>query len=265
MKDYYSIIGIAPSAGSAEIKQAFRRLAVSYHPDKNPSPDAEEQFKEINEAYEVLNNPAKRAAYDELRANPFQSTYEAQPQHRDPAYNRNRYAYYQATHSHQTPRELMAEYLPKFRWICWAGLVLTTSLAIDFLLPRQETKEDVVEIKRIFRTGRYGGAIYDHDLLITSQGSEVMLFNDDLLRFKDEPWVIINKTALFSKIVSTTTEAQDYQVTGASVYSSLAFMPLILFLTSLLGVSIRKKVEFPFNLTIVSGIFFIIVLYLIIA
>ncbi len=63
-KDYYEILGVPRNATQEEIKRAFRRLARQYHPDVNKSPDAEERFKEINEAYAVLSDPEKRAAYD---------------------------------------------------------------------------------------------------------------------------------------------------------------------------------------------------------
>ncbi len=66
-RDYYKILGVDRNADEKEIKRAFRKLAVKYHPDKNPGDKrAEEQFKEINEAYEVLGDPAKRAKYDQL-------------------------------------------------------------------------------------------------------------------------------------------------------------------------------------------------------
>ncbi len=63
-RDYYEILGVGRTANPDELKSAFRNLARKYHPDVNKEPDAEERFKEINEAYAVLSDPEKRAAYD---------------------------------------------------------------------------------------------------------------------------------------------------------------------------------------------------------
>ena len=63
-RDYYEVLGVTQSAGADDIKIAFRNLARKYHPDVNKEPDAEEKFKEINEAYSVLSDPEKRSAYD---------------------------------------------------------------------------------------------------------------------------------------------------------------------------------------------------------
>ena len=64
-RDYYEILGVERGAAQAEIKKAYRQLARRYHPDVNPDdPDAEERFKELSEAYSVLNNEQGRAGYD---------------------------------------------------------------------------------------------------------------------------------------------------------------------------------------------------------
>jgi curved DNA-binding protein len=67
-KDYYKIMGVARDAPQDEIKRAYRKLARKYHPDVSKEPDAEAHFKEVGEAYEVLKDPEKRAAYDRLGA-----------------------------------------------------------------------------------------------------------------------------------------------------------------------------------------------------
>ncbi|WP_369601280.1 molecular chaperone DnaJ [Hahella sp. SMD15-11] len=66
-RDYYEVLGISREATAVEIKKAYRKMAMRYHPDRNPGDkEAEEKFKEVNEAYEVLSDESKRAAYDQF-------------------------------------------------------------------------------------------------------------------------------------------------------------------------------------------------------
>lgn len=65
-RDFYDILGVSKGVSPEEIKRAYRKLALEYHPDRNKSPEATEKFKEINEAYEVLSNPKKRQTYDQF-------------------------------------------------------------------------------------------------------------------------------------------------------------------------------------------------------
>jgi curved DNA-binding protein len=77
--DYYEVLGVKPDASETEIKSAYRRLARKYHPDVSKEPDAEERFKAVNEANEVLADPKKRAHYDRARAGGFRSGEEFRP------------------------------------------------------------------------------------------------------------------------------------------------------------------------------------------
>ena len=63
-QDYYAVLGVARDASDEDIRRAFRRKAMEFHPDRNKNPDAEDRFKEINEAYQVLSDSKKRVQYD---------------------------------------------------------------------------------------------------------------------------------------------------------------------------------------------------------
>ncbi|HME18854.1 MAG TPA: DnaJ domain-containing protein, partial [Nitrososphaerales archaeon] len=63
-RDYYEVLGVPKGAAKEQVKDAYRKLALQYHPDRNKSPEAEEKFKEITEAYAVLSDDEKRSQYD---------------------------------------------------------------------------------------------------------------------------------------------------------------------------------------------------------
>ena len=66
MKDYYEVLGVSKTASAAEIKSAYRKLALKWHPDRNKSSESEEKFKQINQAYQVLSDPKKKELYDQV-------------------------------------------------------------------------------------------------------------------------------------------------------------------------------------------------------
>lgn len=67
MNDYYAILGIDSDAALTAVKSAYRKKAAEFHPDRNPSPDAPQQFRQAQEAYEILADPTSRLAFDESR------------------------------------------------------------------------------------------------------------------------------------------------------------------------------------------------------
>src|SRR5690242_8849639 len=71
-RDYYQVLGITKSASADEIKKAYRKLALQYHPDRNKTKEADAKFKEVTKAYEVLSDPQKRQTYDQYGAAAFE-------------------------------------------------------------------------------------------------------------------------------------------------------------------------------------------------
>ena len=71
-RDYYEVLGVSKNASSAEIKAAYRKLALEWHPDRNKAANANEKFKEINEAYAVLSDDKKKQTYDQFGHAAFQ-------------------------------------------------------------------------------------------------------------------------------------------------------------------------------------------------
>ncbi len=145
--DYYHILGVPPTSSAQEIKLAYRKLAIKYHPDKNPNPQAENIFKEINEAYDVLGDPQKRHVYD-LRSFTIFDIPEQEPvktRHKDPKY-----------HPGATPprkkqkdeiREFMAQYLPFAQWASIGCFLICLIMLMDYIWPQRKVTEEVIGTK----------------------------------------------------------------------------------------------------------------------
>lgn len=254
MKDYYGILGVPRSAHIADIKRAYRRLAIQYHPDKNPDPSAEAIFKEINEAYDVLGDPEKKSTYDWKLQNPLSEVLlETQPPpHRDPAYRKRRRPPANYKSEGQRIRELMQQYLPRALWVCRVGLLVSVLFMVDYVLPYRAHSEKVVDAYKV--QGRRG---FSHYIIITETGKRIKIYET---AFAPNEVITYETTLVYSTVMNISVKRIELAL--GYVYRGLSIFPLGLFLTSLLAIIFRKSIEFSFNASIVAGLMLIISLFL---
>jgi hypothetical protein len=253
MKDYYKVLGVSPTANEHDIKRAYRKLALQYHPDKNPDPTVEQFFKEVNEAYDVLGDTSNRREYDYTRQNPFREMVQAaaEPQHRDPAYRRRPSPRNQSRGA--TNLELMARYLPYVKWMIWTGLGLFMLLVLDYYLPVITSQETITAI-RVY-TGKRGS----HTIVETS-GPNVKLHAGYFTRGSK---VDIQYTPIFRTVLNISDPKSGEEVGLSGIYGPVFFLPMILFLSSSIGIFLRKNVEYAFNISIGNGLLILVVIYMI--
>jgi hypothetical protein len=264
MKDYYKILGVPPSAHAADIKRAYRKLALLYHPDKNPDPSAELQIKEINEAYDVLSDPEERHRYDQRLNNPLHDFIQGQTQetrqHRDPAYRRP--AGNRPRHKSDSEKlfDLMVEYHRHAKWMVIIAFAFCIVLCFDLVLPYRQTTDRIVDIrhsKQVMTRGRYGDNITTN-IIVFESGSRVKITSLDGDNFNIGEYVQINGSAILGIIRNIVGRNAYVAEAPVSIYGSFFFAPVVLLLISAVGLAVRKRVELTFNLGVAC--FFVLIL-----
>jgi hypothetical protein len=251
--DYYQTLGVKYSASHEEIKRAYRRLAILYHPDKNRDPAAENIFKNINEAYDVLGDPSKRNMYDLRLQSYFGDTIEETPPHRDPAYRSTRQKVHRKS-DRERLSDLMRQYMPwaiRITQFCFGFSML---IVVDYVLPRRVTNFQIIEtnVRRTY-TRNYATTWW----IIRTDGGHVIdipyEFSDHFATGKQ---VDISSTMLFDvprRVASDTLAVR----LNKSIYGNFLFAPIALLFFSTLGLLFRKNVEYAFNLSVTSLIILI--------
>ncbi|MBX2901706.1 MAG: J domain-containing protein [Cyclobacteriaceae bacterium] len=245
MKNYYSILELKLFAHAADVKRAYRRLALLYHPDKNPTPEAAAVFVEINEAYQVLSDPQRKFDYDQmLQGAPPPFT--VQTHQRDPRFRRG-----PARESASVRRQVlqaMRDYLQYAVACSRLALLFSVVLIADYSLPANQTREEILSISRK-RESRYAQSSQ-----LALDGGEVITLNPlTAQEFKLGSIITIHTTALFSVPLLLENEKTRFKTrVPVSIYGNFKFLPLIMLATSLLGTFWWKGVEFRFNVGIVN-------------
>jgi curved DNA-binding protein CbpA len=264
VKDYYAILGVNRSASEMEIKRAYRKLAVRYHPDKNPDPAAEQLFKEINEAYDVIGDPEKRRLYESRLANPFAEILqqEQQPRHRDPAYRKSTANAPPQKSERQKILELMAQYLPWANKMIIASFAISVLLTLDYFLPKRVSLEKVLSAETTRTSaGRTATAWWT---IITDKNRKLDLPFNSSDYFSPGDVVKVRLTFFLNIPVSVEEDSSRAKILK-SIYGNFIFAPIILLISSILGMRFRNDVENGFNYGVITfiGLFFTVVLFLI--
>jgi hypothetical protein len=249
--NYYQVLGVKYTASHDEIKRAYRRLAVMYHPDKNPDPEAENLFKTINEAYDVLGDPSKKSGYDLKLQSPFVNVSpeeQSGPIHRDPAYRPSRTKGYRKS-DRERLYDLMSEYMPWAIWVtkfCFAFAVLLT---LDYLLPNHQSYEEIIETNvRRTQSRNYATSWW---VITTNKGHTIDLTYEFSEHFTTGNAVEVHSTLLLDVPRRVTSEDLTVRL-KKSIYGNFIFAPAALLFFSSLGVYYRKNVEYGFNLSVTS-------------
>jgi curved DNA-binding protein CbpA len=248
MKDYYQILGVSYNAREGEIKSAFRKLVLRYHPDKNASVEAASLILEINEAYEILSDPIKKNLYDSILTGKQQLVQPPMAPHRDPAYRRRaRNPNFKS--KRQQMLEMMAEYLPITLFMSRLGFALVVFIALDFLLPSTAQEETIIKTK-VSTVGRHQTS---NKKFYTDKGTGFEVNYQESKNFEIGSSVRITYSSFVHvpKVVETKSNHILIKI-PTTIYGSFIFMPLLLLITSTLGSFFRRGVEFDFNLGITN-------------
>jgi hypothetical protein len=258
LKNYYDILGVTPQSGAEEVKRAYRQLAVLLHPDKNPLPEAEAAFKEVNEAYEVLSDPVARNLYNQMLTQSF-ATQTPLSTHRDPAYRKRQEAGYQPQRP-TGPSErvlLMQRALPLLKKLAWVGCAWCLLLWLDFFLPTHVSEEKVITDARLLRSVMMHS--YKADLLVTDKKHHFPIRFDELQYFPNGALVHVHTSRLLGILVAVESKQRNYILSNlATIYRNFSFIPILLFLLSMVAIVKKWGTEFQFNLGVVTFLIMIL-------
>lgn len=250
------------NAHNADIKRAYRQLALRYHPDRNKSPEAEVMIQEINEAYDVLGDSQQKILYDQLLSGAIQvvpSTPEpTAPRHRDPRY-RPKSAEYMREVKQNSFYTYMRNNLKYAVLVSKLTLAFALFCMIDFILPAQKQTHSVVSTSNSAEKKREVGAF----IIYLENDLEIKLSHELEERFMEGDTIDYYSSLLLSipiKIVNHRT--QFFTKVPLSFYGNFLFFPIILLATSALGIFYEGEgMEFRFNVGLFNLLFFLFNLY----
>lgn len=256
---YLEILNLEPGATKGEIKSAYRKLSKEYHPDVNNSPDAQERFVEINEAYKFLTEVGptphrEQVAYD---YNPYHQEYEERRR------RARQYAFRQAAEAQRRQEASIQYALGIFNSIAYVILTFNTFLAVDYLLPteqKQEVIEKIIGVREISR-GRASYYRYD-DLFFKEFKMRVIKGQIEGRKFQE---ATVFSTPIFDKaryadLVGFDVELRVYQSYG--IYDVFGVLIPAIFMIALFYRFILHTLDHKFTLAILMVAVFAFQLYM---
>ncbi len=252
LKDYYQVLRISRSATPDEVKRAYRRLAVLFHPDKNKSSEAIRLFQEINEAHEVLSTPLKRSNYDAMLEGGGLASGPAAPPggwHRDPAYRRRQQQGYRPAKSGPSEKLLMMLHMLRFlRTTSLAGLVWCAFLLLDYSLPRRISSETVLpEGNRPISWQLH----HEPNVIVTDKGHHIPVPFEGVDYFPARSQIEVVSSNILNVLIKVESQSDEFTINSlASIYQNMMVVPVVLFVLSAAGLFVRQGIEFRFNLLI---------------
>lgn len=243
---YYDVLGVPPNATIDQIKKAYRRLVVRYHPDKTPDIHAVEVFRSVTEAYDVLSDPERKLAYDHSLNNADvteEPATEEPPPHRDPAYRPRYTRRATSPKNQQVPslRQLMASYLPYTEIISIGCLVVATIMIAEYLLPSRRSTERVAFIEV------HSGHRYKWTKFVTDKGKSFVLDRSSHTGGFDIGDTVLIAKSIFLGIPRAVGSDQKMVRLGTGIYGNFIYLPVILLIISGFGVLTRKNVSWGYN------------------
>ncbi len=266
MKDYYAILNVPRDATAHEIKRAYRLLAVRYHPDKNRDPAAEQLFKEINEAYEVLGDVYERQRYDGSFST-HRTSHDKEPvvqgsRHRDPAYRRKQ-PRQKVKSEKQRMFEMMEVYVPLMTKVVTFALIVSGLFFFDFILPNKVTTERIVQ-SAIVKSHTSRSSVPQWRIM-TNTGKVVDILYNHAADFRRGTIVEVERSRFLGIVLYISNGNTTIRI-NKSLYGNFSFAPLALFGTAVFGWYYRWRIDYVFNAGVVSILLLMLtfVLYLVV-
>jgi DnaJ-domain-containing protein 1 len=212
LKRYYDILGLPVNATDREIKNAYRKLAFRYHPDRNPEPDARAKFDRVKQAYEILNSPREKQPVNAGRHAKFNPSDVSKEERIKQAKNRHKIQILQSKIANE---RFYQSLVSGIRWeilhiIAKVAFVFGSLLLIEQTLPDHQVEDRIVN----FDIHMYNGLKYRKiNKVSTQKGDEIYLADLDYLFADRDPYITVQKSWIFhnsERVVSRDSRFKDH-------------------------------------------------------